>query len=154
MNRRTSVRVHEAQKGESHMKQTALLTTASLLTILLMTFHLTGDIVFKMAPAGLSNLFAVFIFVVLLCGTLLLAGRRAGYIIIFFGSVLGLLVPVRQRKGTRGVLGGEIGTSSDAFFFVWILLALGITATFSIILSARALLSLPWRRSRRASTAA
>jgi hypothetical protein len=38
-----------AQKGESHMKQTAMLTTASLLTILLMTFHLTGDILFKMA---------------------------------------------------------------------------------------------------------
>ena len=148
------MRVHEAQKDESHMKQTAMLTTASLLTILLMTLHLAGDIVFKMAPAGLSNLFAVFIFVVLLCGTLLLAGRRAGYIIIFFGSVLGLVMPVLHMKGTRGVLGGEIGNSSGAFFFVWILLALGITATFSLILSARALLSLPWRRSRRASTAA
>ncbi len=136
------------------MKQTAMLTTASLLTILLMTFHLTGDILFKMAPAGLSNLFAVFIFVVLLCGTLLLAGRRSGYIIIFFGSVLGLVIPVIHMKGTRGVIGGEIGHSSEAFFFVWILLALGITATFSIILSTCALLSLPWRRSRRASTAA
>ena len=154
MNRRTSVRVHEAQKGESHMKQTALLTTASLLTILLMTFHLTGDILFKMAPAGLSNLFAVSICVVLLCGTLLFAGRRTGYIIIFFGSALGLLVPVIHMKGTRGVLSGDIGTSGQAFLFVWTLLALGITATFSIILSARALLSLLWRRSRRASTAA
>jgi hypothetical protein len=136
------------------MKETAMLTTASLLTILLMTFHLTGDILFQMAPAGLSNLFAVFIFVVLLCGTLLLVGRRAGYIIIFFGSVLGLVMPVLHMKGTRGVIGGEIGKSSEAFFFVWILLALGVTATFSLILSARALLSLPWRRSRRASTAA
>jgi hypothetical protein len=159
MNRRTwcayiPVRVHEAQKGQSHMKQTAMLTTASLLTILLMTFHLTGDILFKMAPAGLSNLFAVFILAGLLCGTLLLAGRRAGYIIIFFGSVLGLVMPVLHMKGKRGVIGGEIGNSSEAFFFVWILLALGVTATFSIILSARALLSLPWRRSRRASTAA
>jgi hypothetical protein len=154
MNRRTSVRVHEAQKGESHMKQTAMLTTASLLNILLMMFHLTGDILFKMAPAGLSNLFAVFIFVVLLCGTLLLAGRRAGYIIMFFGSALGLLVPVIHMKGPRGVLGGDIGTSGQAFLFVWTLLASGITATFSIILSARALLSLPWRRSRRASAAA
>jgi hypothetical protein len=90
----------------------------------------------------------------LLCGTLLLTGRRAGYIIIFLGSVLGLVMPVLHMKGTRGVLGGEIGNSSEGFFFVWILLALGITATFSIILSARALLSLPWRRSRRSSTAA
>ncbi len=136
------------------MKQTAMLTTVSLLTILLMTFHLAGDILFKMATAGLSNLFAVFIFVVLLCGTLLLAGRRAGYIIIFFGSVLGLVIPVIHMKGTRGVIGGEIGNSSEAFFFVWTLLALGIAATFSLILSVRALLSLPWRPRRRAQTAA
>jgi len=154
MNRRTSVRVHEAQKGESHMKQTGMLTTASLLTILLMTFHLTGDILFKMAPAGLINLLVVFIFVVQLYGTLVLGGRRAGYIIIFFASILGLVVPIVHMKGTRGVLGGDIGNSSQAFLFVWTLLALGITATFSIILSAGALLSLPWRRSRRTSTAA
>ena len=154
MNRLTSVRVHEAQKGESHMKQTGMLTTASLLTILLMTFHLTGDILFKMAPAGLINLLVVFIFVVQLYGTLVLGGRRAGYIIIFFASILGLVVPIVHMKGTRGVLGGDIGNSSQAFLFVWTLLALGITATFSIILSAGALLSLPWRRSRRTSTAA
>jgi hypothetical protein len=136
------------------MKQTAMLTTASLLTIVFMTLHLTGDILFRMSPAGLLNLFGVFIFVVQLYGTLVLAGRRAGYIIIFFGSVLGLLLPVLHMKGTRGVLGGDIGTSGQAFLFVWTILALGITATFSIILSARALLSLPWRRSRGASTAA
>ncbi len=116
MNGRTPVGVPEAQKGESHMKQTAMLTTASLLTILLMTFHLAGDILFQMSPAGLSNLFAVFLFVVLLYGTLLLAGRRAGYIIIFFESVLGLVMPVVHMKGTRGVIGGEIGNSSEGFF--------------------------------------
>jgi hypothetical protein len=131
-----------------------MLTTASLLTILFMTLHLTGDILFKMSPAGFINLLAVFIFVGQLYGTLVLAGRRAGYIIIFFASALEMLVPVIHMKGTRGVLGGDIGTSGQAFLFVWTLLALGITATFSIILSARALLSLPWRRSRRASTAA
>ena len=154
MNHRTSVRVHGAQKDESHMKQTAMLTTASLLTILWMTIHLTGDILFKMSPAGFINLLAVFIFVGQLYGTLVLGERRAGYIIIFFGSVLGLVVPIVHMKGTRGLIGGDIGNSGQAFLFVWTLLALGITATFSIILSARALLRLPWRRSRRASTAA
>ena len=136
------------------MKQTAVLTIASLLTILFMTFHLTGDILFRMAPAGLVNLLAVFIFVVQLYGTLVLGGRRAGYIIIFLGSALALVVPVVHMKGTRGVIGGDIGTSSQAFLFVWTILALGIIATFSVILSASALLSLPWRRSRRASPAA
>ena len=136
------------------MKQTAMLTTASLLSILFMTFHMAGDILFRMAPAGLVNLLVVFIFVVQLYGTLVLAGRRAGYIIIFFGSALGLLITVVHMKGTRGLLGGDIGNSGQAFLFVWTLLALGVTATFSLILSASALLSLPWRRSGRASTAA
>jgi len=131
-----------------------MLTTASLLTILLMTIHMTGDILFRISPPGLVNLLPVFIFVVQLYGTLLLAGRRAGYIIIFFGSAIGLLISVIHMNGTRGLLGGDIGTSGQAFLFVWTLLALGTTATFSIVLSARALLSLPWRRSRRASTAA
>ena len=148
------MRVYEAQKGESRMKQSAMLTTASLLTILLMTLHMTGDILFKMSPAGLVNLFVVFVFVVQLYGTLVLGGRRAGYIIIFLGSVLGLVIPVVHMKGTRGLISGDIGNSSQAFLFVWTILALGITSTFSIILSASALLRLPWRRSRRTSTAA
>ena len=121
------------------MKQTAILTTTSLLSILFMTFHLTDDILFKMARPGLVNLFAVLIFVVWLYGTLALAERRAGYIIIFLGSLLGLVVPVVHMKGAGGVVGGEIGKSSEAFFFVWTLLALGVTAMFSVVLSARAL---------------
>jgi hypothetical protein len=149
-----SVRAYEAQKGESHMKQTATLTTASLLTILFITVHLTGDILFRMSPAGLVNLFAVLFLVVQLYGTLVLGGTRAGYIIIFLCSALGLFISVIHMKGTRGVIGGDIGNSGQAFLFVWTMLALGITSTFSIILSARALLSLPWRRSRPAPTAA
>ena len=151
---RSLVRVYEVREGETHMKQSAMLTTASLLTILFMTLHLAGDILFRISPAGLVNLFPVFILVVQLYGTLVLGGRRTGYIIIFLGSVLGLLIPVIHMKGTRGLIGGDIGNSSQAFLFVWTILALGITSTFSIILSASALLSLPWRRSRRASTAA
>ena len=148
------MRLYQAQKGESHVKQSAMLTTASLLTILFMTLHLTGDILFQLAPAGLGNLFAVFVLAVQLYGTLVLGGRRAGYIIVLLGSVLGLVVPVVHMKGTRGVIGGDIGNSSQAFLFVWTLLALGISSAFSVILSASALLSLPWRRNRRTSTAA
>jgi hypothetical protein len=54
-------------------------------------------------------------------------------------------------RATRGLVSGNIGNSGQAFLFVWTLLALGITATFSIILAAGALWNLPWRRSRRAS---
>jgi hypothetical protein len=104
------------------MTQTVTLTTASLLTILFITFHLTGDILFLMSPAGLVNLFAVFVLVVQLYGTLVLGGRRAGYLIIFLGSVLGLVIPVLHMKGTRGVIEGDIGNSGQAFLFVWTML--------------------------------
>jgi len=128
------------------MKQSAVLTTASLLTIFFITLHLTGDILFQMSPAGLVNLFGVLVLVVQLYGTLVLGGRRAGYIIVFLGSVLGLFIAFIHMKGTRGVLSGDIGNSSQAFLFVWTLLALGTSSAFSIVLSASALLSLPWRR--------
>jgi hypothetical protein len=130
------------------MKQTAILTITSLLSILLVTFHLADDILFKMSPAGLPNLIGVVILVVWLYGTLVLAERRAGYVIVFLGSLFGLVVPVVHMSGAGGVIGGEIGKSSEAFFFVWTLLALGVTSMFSVVLSARALWSLPWRRPR------
>ena len=130
------------------MKQTAILTATSLLSILFATFHLADDILFKMASPGFANLFAVLIFVVWMYGTLALAGRRPGYIIIFLGSLFGLVIPVVHMRGAGGVMGGEIGKSSEAFFFVWTLLALAVTALFSAVLSASALWSLPWRRQR------
>ena len=130
------------------MKQSLILTITSLLSILFMTFHLADDILFGMASPGLANLFAVVVFVVWQYATLALAERRAGYIIILLGSLLGLVVPVIHMKGASGVVGGEIGKSTQAFFFVWTLLALGVTAMFSAVLSAYALWRLPWRRQR------
>jgi hypothetical protein len=119
------------------MKQNVVLTIASLLSILFMTFHLTDDIVRGMAPGTLSNLIALPIFIVWLYGTLVLAGKRSGYVIILVGSLLGLVVPVIHMKGAG--VGGAIAKSSGAFFFIWTLLALGVTALFSIILSVRGL---------------
>jgi len=122
------------------MKQNLLLTITSLLSILFMTFHLTGDIVLGFEKGGVSNLIAVPILVVWLYGTLVLAGRRSGYVIILLFSLLGLLVPVLHMKG-KGV-GGEIAQSSGGFFFIWTMIALGVTALLSVILSVRGLWSL------------
>ena len=56
------------------MKQNLLLTIASVLSILFMTFHLTDDIVRGMEPGTLPNLGGVLIFVVWLLRRL----RRIG----------------------------------------------------------------------------
>ena len=82
------------------MKNSVMLTIASLLSLLFLTFHLADDIVRGFEPGGLSNLVGgVLISVVWLCGALVLAGRRSGYIITFLGGLLSLGVPVIHMKG-------------------------------------------------------
>src|SRR2546430_3802655 len=79
------------------MKQNVMLTIASLLSILFMTLHLTSDTVHARvgtAEAGGSTLIAVPILVVWLHGTLVLAERRSGYIIMLVGSLLASGMPV------------------------------------------------------------
>jgi len=119
------------------MKHNILLVIASVLSILFMTFHMTDDIVRGMEPGTLFDLIVVPILVFQLYGTLVLAGKRSGYVIILLGSLLLLVVPVIHMKGAG--IGGAIARSGGAFFFIWTLLALSVTALFSVILSARAL---------------
>ena len=129
------------------MKHKVTLTIASLLSILLMTFHLSDDIVRGMEPGGIKNVTGVLILLVWLYGTVVLAERRLGYVIMLVGSLLGSLIPVVHMRGS-GLVGGEIANSSGVFFWVWTLIALGVTATFSLILSARGLWSLRRGKSR------
>lgn len=123
------------------MKRNLMLTIASLLSILFMSFHHADDVVRGMAPGGLTNLVPVLFLLVWLYGTLALAERRSGYIIILVASLLASGIPVLHMTG-RGIVGGDIAKSDGAFFFVWTLIALGVTALFSVILSARGLWSL------------
>jgi hypothetical protein len=127
------------------MKRSVMLTITSLLSILLMTFHLSDDIVRGIEPGGVKNITGVLMLVVWLYGTTVLAERRSGYIIILLGSILGSGVPVVHMIG-KGLVGGRIANSSGIFFWVWTLITLQVTAIFSLILSARGLWSLPWRR--------
>ena len=127
------------------MKQNLMLIIASLLSILFMTLHLTSDTIHARVgtpEAGGSTLVAVPILVVWLYGTLLLAERRSGYIIMLVGSLIALVVPVIHVMGAGGIFRGQIAKSSPAFLFVWTLHALAVTGMFSLILSVRGLWSL------------
>ena len=61
-------------------------------------------------------------------------------------SLLDLVVPVVHMKGAG--VGGAIARSNGGFLFIWTLLALGLTALFSVMLSVRGL----WEHSPRRST--
>jgi hypothetical protein len=134
----------QVQQGEYQMKHNVMLTVASLLSILLLTLHLTDDIIRGMEKGGAATLVAIPILVVWLFGTLVLTERRSGYIIILLGSILASGMPVIHMRGAG--VGGAVAKSSGAFFFVWTLLALGVTGLFSVLLSVRGLWSL--RRTR------
>ncbi len=123
------------------MKNNMTLTIASLLSILFTSLHHADDVVRGMAPGNFSNLVPVFFLLVWLYGTLALGGRRSGYVIILVASLLASGLPVVHMMGS-GLAGGRVANSGGAFFFVWTLLALGVTALFCVILSARGLWSL------------
>ena len=127
------------------MKRSVLLTITSLLSILLLTFHLSEDVVRGFEPGGPSNIIGVLILVVWLFGAVVLAGRRSGYIIILLGSILGALAPAAHML-RAGLVGGRIANSSGMLFFVWTLIALQVTAIFSLVLSVLGLWSFSWRR--------
>jgi hypothetical protein len=129
------------------MKDNIVLTVFSLLSIVLMTFHMTDDVVRGFEPGGVKNLIGAIILVVWLYGTLVLAGRRAGYLAVLLGALLGAVVPIVHMTG-NGLVGGKIADSSGIFFWVWTLIALEVSAIFSAILAARGLWDLQRRQTR------
>ena len=120
------------------MKPHAVLVVTSLLSILLLTLHITDDIVRGISKAEPANI-ALFVLVVFLYGTLMLAGRRSGYIIMLLVGLFAAAMPVIHMRGAHY---GEIARSPFGFFFVWTLWALGGLGGLTIILSARGLWSL------------
>jgi hypothetical protein len=139
--------LQQADKENIQVRHNVVLTITSLLSLLFFSFHLSDDIVRGFEPGGFRHISGILTMTVWLYGTLVLAGRRSGYIIILLGSLLGSLMPLAHMRGV-GLVGGRIANSGGKFFFVWTLLAIGVTALFSVILSVRGLWSLPWRRPR------
>jgi hypothetical protein len=76
----------------------------------------------------------------------MLAERRSGYIITLLGGLFSLLVPLAHMRGKGIGVASRLANSSGHFFFVWVLIAIGVTGLFSFILSVQGLWNL--RRGR------
>lgn len=130
------------------MKHNVMLTIASLLSILFLTFHLSDEIARGMERGGLNMVIPVFILAVWLYGTLVLAGRRSGYIIMLLVAIFGTGIPILHMTGA-GLVGGRVAPgSSGALFWVWQNFTLCVISIFSFILSVRALWNPQWGQSR------
>ena len=125
------------------MKPAVLLTIASLLSILLLTLHVTDDIVRGISKAEPSNT-ALIVLVVFLYGTLVLSQRRSGHVIMLLVGLFAAGMPVIHMRGAHY---GEIARSAGGFFFVWTLWALGGLGGLTFVLSARGMWNL-WRGGR------
>jgi cytochrome bd-type quinol oxidase subunit 2 len=122
------------------MKDNTILVVTALLSILLLTLHVTDDIVRGISKAESSNT-ALLVLVVLLYGTLVLAERRSGHAIMLLVGLLAAAMPVMHMGGAHYP---DIAKSAGGFFFVWTLWALGALGGCTAALSARGL----WRLRR------
>jgi hypothetical protein len=122
------------------MKHNVTLTITSLLSLLLLTLHTTDDIVRGISKAESSNT-ALLVLVGFLYGTLVLAERRSGHVIMLLIGLFAAGMPVIHMRGAHY---GEIARSPGGFFFVWTLWALGGLGGFTFIHAALGL----WRLRR------
>jgi hypothetical protein len=120
------------------------LTIASLLSIILLPFHVGGDVALGLDKGG-SGLVFILLPVLLLvaCGALLLAERISGHGIMFLGGVAALGMPIIHRNNG---FTATVAKSPGGLFFIWTLVALGVTGGLAIILSARGLWNLRSRK--------
>ncbi len=124
------------------MNNNGILTSTSLLSILLLTLHVTDDIVRGISKAEPANT-ALAVLVVLLYGSLVLRERRSGHAIMLFVGFFAAAMPVIHMRGAHY---GEIAKSAGGFFFVWTLWALGGLGGLTFVLAARGLWDLRPRR--------
>jgi hypothetical protein len=109
------------------------LTIASLLSIILLPFHIGGDLVLGLDQGGSGLVFVVVpILLLMACGTFLLAERRSGHVIMPLGGLVALAMPIIHRNNG---FTAEVAKSPGGLFFIWTLMALGVTGGLAVILS-------------------
>ena len=116
------------------MRPTDLLPISSLLSAVLLSVHISQDIVLGLDRAGLNHLVGVSILLLLVCGTLLLRDRILGKIIMLLGGIMAAgMLPLHMRNG----FSPEFLQRDGVLLFVWVLYLLGVNGGFAIVLAVR-----------------
>ena len=114
------------------MKRITLLSNLTLISVVLLSLHISQDIVLGLDKAGLNHLTGIAILFVITCGAVLLRDRLIGRVIMLLGGVFALgMLPLHMRHGLRP----EFLQLNGALLFVWTLYLLGVLGAFSILLA-------------------
>lgn len=113
------------------------LTIASLLSIVLLPCHIAGDVALGFDKGGPGMVYIVVpVLLLVACGALLLAERRLGLVIMLLGGLAALGMPIIHRNNG---FTPTVANAPGGLFFMWTLMALGVTGGLAVILSAREL---------------
>lgn len=126
----------QTHRAPAHDKAVVAL---ALLIAVLLTLHLSQDVVFGMEPGDVSEFIAAAIAGVWLYFTLAFSGRRLGCALLLLASFLSPIVALAHMAGDG--VGEDIDTSGGAILFVWTMLAIGVTAPVSLLFALQGL----WR---------
>lgn len=121
------------------MKPHAPLIAVSLAALVLLTLHLTHDVILQ-AEGSVEYPIPVVVFALWLYATLRLFDRVVGLAIILLGGLFSAAMIVVHADGLA------VG-KSEGFFFVWTLFALSATGWVTMMLAARGI----WMRARKGS---
>jgi uncharacterized membrane protein len=121
------------------MKHGTALTVTSVIAIVLLILHLSGDVIYGMDTAGPGMLIAIAVLVLVLYAAIALRERRSGFIILLLGALAAVGMPVLHMAIFR--LRPTFPQREGAFFFIATLLALGVTGGVAAILAIQGLIS-------------
>jgi hypothetical protein len=132
------------------MKNTTLLIVTSMVSIALLAVHITDDMVHGYDKLGPANITVSIAIAVLLYGTLVLAHRRSGHVLMLLAAILALGMPIIHLRSHHL---DELVKSDGAFRFILTLYVLGATGIFGVALAVRGLWSIRSRAADQGSAA-
>jgi hypothetical protein len=107
---------------------------------MLLPFHFGGDVALGLDRGGSVIVFVgVPVLLLVACGTLLLSERISGHVIMFLGGLVALGMPIIHRNNG---FTAAVAKAPGGLFFMWTLMALGVTGGLGIILSTHGLFKL------------
>jgi hypothetical protein len=132
--------IKEGAEMNDLARNTRMLKVTSLISVVLFILHVTGDISLGYEKGSVYPVIPIAL--VFLIGATILGDNLAGHIIMFLGGIASALMPVLHWKLYAVADKGALG-----YWFAAIVLSMGVTGAFGVVLAALVMWQ-TWKRRR------